>query len=449
MAVAEKKNSIDIFMLLPAAAVLVDLFTPYLIWKNLLPAPIRWISHAALAAILFLTLIRMLGLNRFPLAFWVSIFIAALWSYVAIAYGQGLVPTIWGVWLLFQFPFVALFMYLQREPPSRLPDYLRTFCLIALGIEAAAQLLQYASGTAPGDDLSGLFGRSGSQSAVIFELFVCCMFFGHWIASRRWVGMAIALALSMLSSVLGEMKIFIPAIAVIALMATILYIRRNHAPGKTVLALVLTVLVMFGFVALYNVTVPSARATPLQTYVTNPTKLLEYLNFSENVVDQGRVYTNMGRFYRVRVGWESLQGDPLKLLFGYGIGTRSESRTLGTAGVALLAGSQGLSVGSSLLVLMQEMGTIGMLLLAGFLSWIILALIHDIRTLPPSQTMGLRYGLLLFTILWPAWLFYSTTWTMRVSMLVYWLALGYVLAQSRMARIEMKDQASRLAAAEA
>ncbi len=440
MAMVEKKNSIDVFMFLPLLAVCVDLFTPYLIWKNILPAEIRWVSHIALVAIILMSFVRMLSFDLIPFSFFIIVFISILWSYVAIDHGQAIVPTIWGIWELFQFPFVFLFMYLQPEPPRRLPEYLRTLCLIVLSMEVAAQLLQFVFGEIPGDDLAGFFGKNGTANAVLFIILVCCMFFGHWIASRQWRRLLIALSLGMLSSLLGEMKLFPLAIVIIGLVGIILYASKYRAPGKMIIYLTLIILIVASFVTLYNIIIPRADESPIQTYVTDPTRLLNYLTFARSTGSGVNKYTNMGRLYALTVGWDSLQKDLITFLFGYGIGTRNESKTLGTIGVALLSGSLGLNVGTSLLVIMQEMGFIGLVLVAGFLLWILLTLVRDIRTYPESPAVGLRYGLFIFSILWPLWLFYSKTWTMRVPMLLYWLTMGYVFAESRIMRKKTKVQ---------
>jgi hypothetical protein len=148
----------------------------------------------------------------------------------------------------------------------------------------------------------------------------------------------------------------------------------------------------------------------------------------------------------VQLGWDSLQRDPVTFLFGYGIGTRSESQSLGTAGVALTQGYLGLSVGTSLLVMMQEMGVIGIIVMSGFILWLSLALARDIHRFPYSSALRLRYALLMFSFLWPLWLWYAVTWTMRVPMLLYWLSLGYVFAESRISsRLLHKKSADSLA----
>lgn len=189
----EKSKTTDIFIILPILALCIDLFTPYLIWQNILPAWIRWGSHASVAAMIVVYIFRMFGLKHIPRSAWLILAISVIWSYIARGNGQGISVTIWGVWLLLQFPLVSLFMYLQPNPPRHFPGYLRTYGLIVLGMQVIAQLLKYASGVRPGDDLSGLFGRNGTGNAVLFAILMCCIFLGYWLTSRKWVGLVITL----------------------------------------------------------------------------------------------------------------------------------------------------------------------------------------------------------------------------------------------------------------
>ena len=118
----KRKYSIEFLTLLPIVPLCIDLFTPFLIWKNFIPAVVRWGSHFAIALMILVTFTRMLGFNRIPRAIWLIFAISILWSYIAIGHGQGIPATIWGVWLLFQFPFVCLFIYLQPDLPKQLPS---------------------------------------------------------------------------------------------------------------------------------------------------------------------------------------------------------------------------------------------------------------------------------------------------------------------------------------
>ena len=126
-----------------------------------------------------------------------------------------------------------------------------------------------------------------------------------------------------------------------------------------------------------------------------------------------------------------------------GLAHAARASRLGTAGVALTTGTLGLSVGTSLLVMMQEMGVIGLVVLAVFMVWILLTLAHDIRTHPASPLVGLRYALILFTIMWPVWLFYAVAWTMRVPMLLYWFCAGCSFAEGRIMPVQRQKRSRR------
>lgn len=188
MVTVENRNSMNGFMFLLVLALCVDLFTPYLIWKHIIPAEIRWVSHFAIALMIVITVMRMLGFRKVPRAAWLILTISILWGYVAIGHGQGLLASVWGIWLFFQFPFVGLFVYLQPNIPEQLPALIYKYGIALLGLETFAQFLQYAAGTTPGDSLSGLFGESGTTKAVMFAILICCIGFGYWVAYRRGGG---------------------------------------------------------------------------------------------------------------------------------------------------------------------------------------------------------------------------------------------------------------------
>lgn len=429
--IPHKKRIAGLFEFLPIMALCIDLFTPFLIWKNILPSAIRWGSHAAVALMILISLLRMLGFDHIPRSFWGIVAVCLIWLYIAIGNRQAISTTVWGIWLLFQFPFVGLFAYLQPVLPRNLPAYLRKFTLWILGLQLLVQLLQYMTGVRPGDSLSGLFGENGTGNAALFSIIVCCLYFGFWVESGLWRELVFVLVLGVISSVLGEMKLFPVAVSLIGALAAVLYVVRHNKPAKMIVFVFLIAVVLIGFVYLYNLIVPGTEEEPIQSYLTNPAILSRYLGRVDIHNTGGNIYADMGRDYAVQLGWNSLQKDPITFIFGYGIGSRSESKTLGTAGVALTSGNLGWSVGTSLLVFMQEMGMLGLVLLSTFILWINLSMVRDIRKNPTSPAVGIRFAIILFSSLWPVWLYYAVTWTMRVPMLLYWLSLGYVFAESR------------------
>lgn len=420
----------DRFVYLPILALCVDLFTPYLIWKNVIPAEIRWISHIVIAFMIIITIFRMIAYDHIPRIVVYIFSILIIGTMMAVRYGQATLPTIWGIWLVLQFPMVALFAYLQPNPPKNLQDVIRKFGLRILILQVLVQIIQYALGEPPGDDLAGLFGNNGTGIAVVFALMINCFFLGYWISTRRWLELVIVMVLGGVSSVLGEMKLYPYGIAIVGIIALVIY-SKKYRNFKVILGyLPIIVAVSLGFVIVYNLIVPGANRVPFQTYLESPDALSEYLNRSESFsTNEGR-YTDIGRGFALSYGWNSIRKDTLTLLFGYGLGARSVSRTLDTAGIGLTTGGLGFSVGTSLLILMQETGIVGLLSLGGLFIWILTKLSADIQKEPSSDNTSLRLGLLFCTILWPIWLWYANVWTMRVPMLLYWYLLGYVFSES-------------------
>jgi O-antigen ligase len=89
--------------------------------------------------------------------------------------------------------------------------------------------------------------------------------------------------------------------------------------------------------------------------------------------------------------------------------------------------------------MIQELGTVGMAVLAGLILWIAITLYQDIRSNPTSEATELRYALLLFSLGWPLWLWYTKAWNHSVAMLLYWLSLGYVLGEARREQVVTEE----------
>jgi hypothetical protein len=240
----------------------------------------------------------------------------------------------------------------------------------------------------------------------------------------------LVLALGAGSSVLGEMKLFPFAALAVALAAVFLLFLQGEGRWRVVPYVILVGLGLLGFVVVYNSVVVAERGTSaFESYLQVET-LEEYLGGSRTAYVGGVYEAGFGRNYGLAYGWNSIRNDPVTLLFGWGVGARGESRTLDTAGIGLQEGSLGLSTGTSLLVMMQELGMMGLIAIGAFILWIAVTLYRDIKRDPDSEATELRYALLLFSLLWPLWLWYGKIWIMRVPMLLYWVALGYVLGEA-------------------
>jgi hypothetical protein len=371
----------------------------------------------------------MLAFKKIPPAFWVIVFLSGAGMIISILKGQSVITTIWGWWLMFQYPLAGIYLYLEPKWPKEYTKLLINILVAVLAFEVLVQMGQYATGQVPGDQLAGTFGKNGTGNLVLFLILVMCFTLGQWIQTKKWKLLIVALGLSGISSVLGEMKLFYLTVALLALIALFIYIRREKQLWRLLPAITIMILVAGIFVPIYNAIIPSTSGIELQDYLTDPTLLTKYLTFTSRSASQGTYYYDIGRNYAIQYGWEKISSDPLYLLLGYGLGARSESVSLGIAGRALLEGELGFSSGTSLLVMLQEMGLTGMIILGIFILMVVVILMHQVRQNPSSSANALRYGLVFFTLLFPLWLWYNMAWTLRVPMLIYWSTLAYVLSE--------------------
>ena len=135
---------------------------------------------------------------------------------------------------------------------------------------------------------------------------------------------------------------------------------------------------------------------------------------------------NFGRGFALSYGWQLISRDTTTLFFGMGIGARGESKALRIVGSGLEDSVYGLEAGTSLSVLMQELGVLGLIVMAGFFLWCSFVLLQDVRRSSLVAISVLRVAIILFSLLWPFWLWYHRTWTFGVVMILYWAILGYL-----------------------
>jgi hypothetical protein len=410
-------------------AFLADLLTPLLIWKGILPGGFRWISHAAVILMIGLVPIRMLAFNRIPVSFWIIVVLSLVGIFTAIFTGQGFAATMWGWWLMFQYPLVGLFAYLQPDWPKGFSKKFLTLIVCVLMLEVFVQLGQYFTGETPGDNLAGTFGENGTSHLILFLNLVLCFALGDWLEKQRWTFLAPTLVFGFSASILGEIKFFLVVMGFLGLFASVFYAFKSKRLLNLIPYALLMSLFVLIFIPAYNLIVPSARDIPVDRYFRDEQLVEKYLNLTIRTPNMGSTYYDLGRNYAASYGWDQITSDPFTLIFGYGIGARSESKTLGIVGRALEQGNLGITSGTSLLIIMQETGLLGLFSLLVFMIAVVSNLYKQSRMHPDSDINGLRYGLILFTLLWPLWLWYNTAWILRVPMLIYWVILGYVMGK--------------------
>jgi len=411
---------------------LIDLVGPFLIWKGFLPASARWISDLALVVVLGILFCRMFVFDQFPLGFWLLSGFTILGMTQATLHGQSPMATIWGWWQTLSVPTLVIYAYLNPHWPKNFSHRLYQTCFGILAIQLVIQLFQYATGEAIGDNLAGSFGFRGVSELLIFSVFTISLTLGHGVAKSEWRPFLIAFAIGIVSSVLAENKIFPVAVLLLTIMAVGLTIFLGGKLLKLVPYAVLFGLGLILFFVGYNAFVPAAEKRTLEQFIYDQ-ELRESYNQHVRTVASDQADFRIGRDFALEHGWNFIRthGDSTVFVFGLGLGARSESKSLGAVGIALEQDGLGLVRGTGIMNLLHEMGLMGIAVVSLFIVVLTYLLLRDMRLYRTSIATELRAALLMFTLLWPLLLWYKPFWWFRVSMLLYWVALGYVFHQRR------------------
>lgn len=405
----------------------IDLLTPLLIWKGVIPSSIRWLADIAVIAILGILLLRMLAFNQFPLGFWLIAGLAIISMTQATLQGQPFVATLWGWWRTFQLPLFAVFAYLNPHWPKKFPQLLRQVCVALLVVELLVQILQYVTGEPVGDNLAGTLGRNGVSPLLIFSVFTLSLTLGYGAIRGDWRSFLLAFGAGVLSSSLAENKIFPFAALLLSIFAIGLYVWLGGKFWKLMPYLILIFAGLIGFFVTYNYFVPAAERRPLEQFIFDEGTREQY-NQNIRIANDGSTSYDIGRNFAMEFGWNFIRthSDPSVLLFGLGLGAKTESVSLGIIGIAFEQDGLGFTTGTGLMVLLQEMGLMGIGAVLLFVAVITHCLLKDLRIFRSSVVSELRIGILIFTWLWPVWLWYKPFLWYRETMVLYWIVLGYL-----------------------
>ncbi len=412
---------------------------PFLIWKGFLPSQIRWLPDLAVIVVTGVLLLRMFVFDRFPLGFWLIMGISLITITQATLQGQSIATTLWGGWRTFQLPLFAVYAYLNPHWPDEFPARLRRLCVIILAFELVIQLFQYATGEPIGDSLAGSFGYFGVSPLLMFCVITISFTLGHGVATGDWRSFMIAFVLGLGSSVFAENKIFAVASPLMVGIAAALYLILGGKLWKLMPYLGLFLAGLLLFFAAYNLLVPAADRRPLEQFFFDE-ETSE--NYNSHVRDAGsvndfRVDYKIGRTFAMEYGWNFIwtHPDPTVLFFGLGLGAKTESRSLGLVGIAFEQDGLGFTTGTGIMVLLEEMGLLGVVIMAFFMALLNYHLLMDMQKYKNSPTTELRVALFIFTLLWPLWLWYKPVLWYRETMLLYWIAIGYVFYARRCDRL--------------
>jgi hypothetical protein len=397
------------------------------LWKAGLPRTADVPKEVIALGIVFVTLATMVVRDRIPRIMILIFSITLIWGAVALFEGQSMGATLWGWFRFFKYLFVGLLVYQIEDWPPDFARWLLKFCVGLLAFEVFVQLIQFASGVPPGDSLAGTFGWKGVSELTMLGFFVVCLGFGHWLATGKWTFLLAAAASGLLASMLDVTKFYIPAVAALAIGASLIYMVRGGRFKQLLIYSILFILAGAAAISLFNAYTARTRGLKtLQEYLT-PEAIRAYI-FNDGDGGEDGQY-NLGSGLSLLYGWQTLNRDKTTLLFGYGLGSRTASVALGIAGKSLEQDLYSGASGTGWLSFMQEFGFLGIVLFLSFNMWVAFILLRDAKTTPDRYLAAIQYGLVLFTLFWPIWLWYTKPWVTGVMMILYWGSLGYIFRQ--------------------
>lgn len=413
------------YHLLPIAAAAIYIFTPILSWKFGVPGVIKFAGDALVIVMIALAFGRMLRVDHIPGAVLVVLALTLIGAIVAVFEGQSNFVTFYGWWMMFRFPMVGLFVYLVPDWPKSVPALLPRVLVGLLAFEVLVQIGLYFTGTREFDDLAGTFGYKGVGPFVYFILLVLSLALARWLVQGDWKMLFSTLALGSLAAAMGEMKLFIIAAPLLAILALGFHLLRGAQPRKVFFYVVFFVAAAATFLYAYDrLIVQELGQTPLDAYL-NSERRDRYLDYTRQ--SGGGTNYLLGRNSELEYGWQSIQRDTTTLLFGHGIGSRQYSPELGLVGTGVEASVYGNYVGRSLLVMMYEMGLFGLLFLVGFSFLTAIVLYRAAKRDSDLDMNVIRFGVLFYTLFWPLWLWYKAIWIMPAPSILYWMLWGYAM----------------------
>ena len=211
-------------LLLYTVAVLYELVIGILIYYRVVPGSLRILGDVFVFAIIGLTVGRMLISDRFPQVVVFLLGVTLLGATIATFNGQSADATFWGWWVMFKYPIVGLYVYLCREWPPEFARWYYQFCFVVLGIEVVVQILQFAAGEPPGDNLTGTFGRQATHALSTFIFLTLGLAIGYWLVYGDWKVLGYVALASMAASVLGALRFFPIGATIFILMGGLLFV---------------------------------------------------------------------------------------------------------------------------------------------------------------------------------------------------------------------------------
>lgn len=407
---------------------LFEMVSPFLIWKGILPGSIRYLGELLLFGLAGVAIARMLLLDHFPKIVLYMLALGTIGTLVATFEGQPILATMWGLWLLFQYPMLGLYIYVMPVASSRAIRPIATACIAILAGQVCIQGIQFLAGEVPGDNLAGTFGSHGVGELGFF-VFMCTAFaLAKWLVVDDWKLSVFVITVGSVASALATNKMYPVALVMLVGLAALIYIVQRGALFRLIPSMIFFVAISSLFVLAYNSTVAESRGSKRIEEYFNVQTLNEALFKVE--YDEATGSYHLGRGFALVYGWQRIGRDSTTRAFGFGLGARADSRSLNTSGKGLSEEVYD-DTGTSILVLMQELGVVGLLSLGILCIFLCVRMLQfSIHSDNPDVTM-LGYALFMLTVLWPFWLWYHRPLMFPTFSGAYWVLVGYMFAVQR------------------
>jgi hypothetical protein len=409
-----------------ALVLLAELFMPFLVWPVRFPRIVLGVIEVSIALVAFVAFVYMLKEDRIPRAILLIIGLTLIWSISPMLEGQSLAATAWGWWGLFKYPLLGVFAFLVQGWPSDFARWFFRFCIGLLIFQIVIQLIMLAMGFPVGDSLAGTFGLKGVMQFTMMVFFIVALGLGHWLATYERKILLLILALGLLGSTLNGTKFYLIGVGILAAATLIIHLVRGGQLRQLFVYIFLIAGAAAIFVPVYNSYLVNSRGLkPIQDYLNIET--IEGYIFTDGARGDDTSY-NIGRGLAVTYGWQQIRRDWTTTLFGFGIGTRTQSGVLGIRGSVLEEDMYGVGV-TTMGTWIQEIGVVGQLVFLAINLWMAAKMFQYARRANDPYRATLAYGLMLFTLFWPLWQWYHKVWTAGVMMSLYWISIGYIFNQ--------------------
>ena len=419
-----------------AVLFIAEFIVPFILWQAGLPRSLDGFKELAAGLVVAVLFAYMMLRDRIPAAFLFILAVTLIWGLVSLLDGQGITATFWGWWRLLKYPLVGVFAFLVPRWPPDSGRRLVKFLVLLLAFEVGVQALQFATGQPPGDSLAGTFGWKGVAQHTMLVFFVVSIGFGHWMATGEWKLLGFVLVLGLVGTMLSVTKFYLVGAAILGIVALVIHLVRGGKFRHLLVYILLAAVAAASFVPIYNNFIATTRGLkPLQEYLTVES-INDYLFKGDETTESGVV--KMGRGMAIVYAWQQIQRDYTTVFCGYGIGGRTSSTALGVSGSALQDDPTAGSGGSGLSIWIQEYGVVGTALFLLLNTWIMWKLFRHARATSDPYQATLAYGMMLFTLLWPLWLWYKRPWAAGGMMMMYWITLGYLFQQIYGPRLRLR-----------